>query len=38
MEEDRWEHYVGFAQYLASVKAIKLSMIHLGSEVVTEGC
>jgi len=31
-----WEHYLGFAQYLASVKAIKLSMIHLGSEVVPD--
>ena len=25
-----WEHYLGFEQYRASVKAIKLSMIRLG--------
>jgi len=31
-----WEHYLGFEQYRASVKAIKLSMIHLGSEDVRE--
>jgi hypothetical protein len=29
-----WEHYLGFEQHPASVKAIKLSMIHLGSEDV----
>ena len=32
-----WEHYLGFAQYPASVKAIKLFMIRLGSEEVREG-
>ena len=31
-----WEHYLAFEQYRASVKPIKLSMIHLGSEVVPE--
>ena len=31
-----WEHYLGFEQYRASVKAIKLSMIHLGNEDVRE--
>jgi hypothetical protein len=32
----KWEHYLGFEQHPASVKAIKLSMIHLGSEDVRE--
>ena len=31
-----WEHYLGFEQYRASVKPIKLSMIRLGSEEVRE--
>ena len=31
-----WEHYLGFEQYRASVKAIKLSMIRLGSEEVRD--
>lgn len=31
-----WEHYLGFEQYRASVKPIKLSMIRLGSEEVQE--
>jgi hypothetical protein len=31
-----WEHYLGFEQYRAPVKPIKLSMIRLGSEVVPE--
>src|SRR4029077_14894010 len=31
-----WEHYLGFEQHPAPVKAIKLSMIHLGSEDVGE--
>ena len=31
-----WEHYLGFELYRASVKAIKLSMIRLGSEEVRE--
>ena len=31
-----WEHYLGFEEYPASVKAIKLSMIRLGSEEVRE--
>ena len=31
-----WEHYLGFELYRASVKPIKLSMIHLGSEDVRE--
>jgi hypothetical protein len=31
-----WEHYLGFEQHAASVKAIKLYMIHLGSEEVRE--
>jgi hypothetical protein len=30
------EHYLGFEHHPASVKAIKLSMIHLGSEDVGE--
>ena len=29
-----WEHYLGFEQLRASSKAIKLSMIRLGSEVI----
>jgi hypothetical protein len=32
----KWEHYLGFEQRSASAKAIKLSMIHLGSEDVRE--
>jgi hypothetical protein len=32
-----WEHYLGFEQHPASVKAIKLSMIRLGNEEVQEG-
>ncbi len=32
-----WEHYLGFAQHHASVKAIKLSKIRLGGEEVREG-
>jgi hypothetical protein len=31
-----WEHYLGFEQYRASVKPIKLFMIRLGSEEVRE--
>ena len=31
-----WEHYLGFEEYRASVKAIMLSMIRLGSEEVRE--
>jgi len=31
-----WEHYLGFEQYRASVKAIKLFMIRLGNEDVRE--
>ena len=31
-----WEHYLGFELYRASVKPIKLSMIRLGSAVITE--
>jgi len=31
-----WEHYLGFEQHPGSVKAIKLSMIHLGNEDVRE--
>lgn len=31
-----WEHYLGFELHPASVKAIKLSMIRLGSEEVPE--
>jgi hypothetical protein len=31
-----WEHYLGFEEYPASVKAIKLSMIRLGSEAIPE--
>jgi hypothetical protein len=31
-----WEHYLGFEQYRPSLKAIKLSMIRLGSEEVRE--
>ena len=31
-----WEHYLGFELYRASVKAIKLSIIRLGSEEVRE--
>jgi hypothetical protein len=32
----QWEHYLGFEQHPASVKAIKLSMIRLGNEEVGE--
>jgi hypothetical protein len=32
----QWEHYLGFEEHAASVKEIKLSMIHLGSEDVRE--
>jgi hypothetical protein len=32
-----WEHYLGFEQYPASVKAIKVFMIRLGSEELGEG-
>ena len=31
-----WEHYLGFGQHPASVKALKLSMIRLGNEDVLE--
>ena len=31
-----WEHYLAFEQRPASVKAIRLSMIHLGNQVVRE--
>ena len=31
-----WEHYLAFEQHPASVKAIRLSMIHLGNQVVRE--
>jgi hypothetical protein len=31
-----WEHYLGFEQQRTSIKAIKLSMIRLGSEDVRE--
>jgi len=31
-----WEHYLGFEELPGSVKAIKLSMIHLGNEDVRE--
>ena len=31
-----WEHYLGFGQHPASVKALKLSMIRLGNEDVRE--
>jgi hypothetical protein len=31
-----WEHYLGFEQYRASVKAIRLFMIRLGNEDVRE--
>ena len=31
-----WEHYLGFEQHRASSKAIKLSMIRLGSEAIPE--
>src|ERR1700756_195681 len=31
-----WEHYLGFEEYRASVKAIKLSMIRLSSRKVQE--
>ena len=32
----KWEHYLVFEQSRVSVRAIKLSMIHLGSEDVRE--
>ena len=32
----QWEHYLGFEQHPGSTKAIKLSMIRLGSEDVGE--
>jgi hypothetical protein len=32
----KWQHYLVFEQSRVSVKAIKLSMIHLGSEDVRE--
>jgi hypothetical protein len=31
-----WEHYLGFEQYPPSDKAIKLSMIRLGTEMLAE--
>jgi hypothetical protein len=31
-----WEHYLGFEQHPASIKAIRLSKIHLGNEDVRE--
>jgi hypothetical protein len=34
--QSEWEHYLGFEQYPVSNKAIKLSMIHLGSANLEE--